>query len=67
MYSQGISEVERLVLRLIGNGLSSRQIAELLYISFDTAENYRKKLLHKFAAKNSAELIKKASKSVLLE
>lgn len=58
----GITEMERLVLQLIGKGLSSKQIAELLYISFHAAEAYRKHLIRKFEAKNTAELMIKASK-----
>lgn len=66
MRSPIMTESEYLVLKLIGNGLTSQQIAELLYISIDTAEKCSKKLLEKFAAKNTAELVKKASQAHVL-
>ena len=55
------------VLQLIANGLSTREISEMQFISFNTAETHRKHLLEKFEAKNSAELIKKASKVYWLD
>jgi DNA-binding CsgD family transcriptional regulator len=63
----GITEKERIVLQLIGNGFSSKQIAGRLHISFHTAETHRKHLLEKFEAGNTAELIKKATKVYWLE
>lgn len=60
--STGITRQEQKVLELIGNGLSSKQIAENLHISINTTETHRRHLLEKFKAKNSAELIKKAAK-----
>ncbi|WP_162339613.1 LuxR C-terminal-related transcriptional regulator [Cyclobacterium salsum] len=59
----GISNREMEVLLLIGEGFSSRQIAERLYISVHTAISHRKHLIEKFAVKNTAQLIKEASKS----
>lgn len=50
------------VLRLIANGYSAKQIADKLYISEHTAINHRKNLIEKFHVKNTAELIKDASK-----
>ena len=58
-------EVE--VLELLSKGFSTKEIADILGISFHTTEGYRKNLLQKFEAKNSAELIKKASKVFWLE
>lgn len=62
-----ITPRELKVLQLISNGFSSKQIAAQLFISFHTAETYRKNLLRKFEARNSAELIKKATKFYWLE
>ncbi|WP_162415538.1 LuxR C-terminal-related transcriptional regulator [Cyclobacterium roseum] len=59
----GISNREMEVLFLIGEGFSSRQIADRLYISIHTAISHRKHLIEKFAVKNTAQLIKEASKS----
>lgn len=55
------------VLKLIASGLSTKEISGLQSISFNTAETHRKHLLEKFEAKNTAELIKKASKVFWLE
>lgn len=57
-----INKREVQVLQLIADGASSKIIADRLHISFHTAETHRRNLLEKFAAKNTAELIKKASK-----
>lgn len=58
-----ISNREKEVLLLIGEGYSSKEIADRLYISIHTAITHRKHLLEKFAVKNTAQLIKEASKS----
>ena len=62
-----VTKKEREVLKLIADGLSSRQIADRLCISIHTAESHRRNLLEKFDAKNVAELIKKATKVYWLE
>jgi DNA-binding CsgD family transcriptional regulator len=61
-----ISNREKEVLRLIGEGYSSREIADRLFISIHTAITHRKHLIEKFAVKNTAQLIKEASKSDLI-
>ncbi len=61
-----ISERERQVLRLIASGLSSREIADYLFISNHTAITHRKNLINKFHVSNTAELIKEASKVIWL-
>ena len=58
----GVTKTEIKVLQLIADGLSSKQIADRLHISFHTAESHRRNLLVKFCAKNAAELMKKATK-----
>ncbi len=57
-----ISCREEEVLKLIADGYSSKQIAEKLFISNHTAISHRKHLIQKFRVKNTAQLIKKASK-----
>ncbi len=57
-----ISSREEEVLKLIADGFSSKQIAEKLFISNHTAISHRKHLIQKFRVKNTAQLIKKASK-----
>ncbi|GAA4276763.1 response regulator transcription factor [Aquimarina mytili] len=57
-----ISSREEEVLKLIADGFSSKEIAEKLFISNHTAISHRKHLIQKFRVKNTAQLIKKASK-----
>jgi DNA-binding CsgD family transcriptional regulator len=61
-YVTSISPREEQVLKLIADGYSSKQIADKLYISNHTAISHRKHLIEKFRVKNTAQLIKKASK-----
>ncbi len=56
-----ISTREKEVLRLIANGYSSKEIANLLFISNHTAISHRKHLLEKFHVKNTAHLVTKAT------
>ncbi len=55
-----ISEREREVLQYVAQGLSTKLIAEKLFISTRTVEAHRMKLMKKIKANNSAELIKKS-------
>ena len=57
---QVLTEREGQILLLIAAGLSSPQIADKIHLSFTTIKWYRKKLLLKFDAANTAELISKA-------
>jgi len=56
-----ISPREKEVLTLIAEGYSSKQIADMLYISNHTAISHRKNLIEKFHVRNTAQLIKNAS------
>jgi DNA-binding NarL/FixJ family response regulator len=53
-----ITEREQEVLTLVAEGLSTKQIAEKLFIGTRTVETHRLNLLKKFSAQNTAELIK---------
>jgi DNA-binding CsgD family transcriptional regulator len=55
-----ITPKEREVLELIASGLSTKQIADRLSISFYTAQTHRKNLRTKMQVHNSAELVVKA-------
>lgn len=55
-----LTPTEKRVLDLVGQGMSSTQIAFALDISAHTVDTHRKNLLSKFAAKNSVEMVKKA-------
>ena len=48
------------VLRLVAEGLTSKEIAEMLSISIRTVEHHRANLLKKLNLKNTADLIKHA-------
>jgi len=56
-----VTPKEKEVLGLLAQGLSSKEIACRLFISVHTVESHRKNLRFKFDAKNSSELIMKAS------
>lgn len=52
-----LSKREIEVLTLISKGLNTPEISEILFISQNTVQTYRKRLLDKFEAKNVAELV----------
>jgi DNA-binding NarL/FixJ family response regulator len=56
----GLSDRELEVLRLIGEGHSTRQIANALHLSVKTVESYQAHLKEKLALKNSRELVQYA-------
>ena len=60
-----ITPKEKEVLSLLAQGLSSKEIASNLSISVHTVESHRKNLRFKFDAKNSSELIMKASEVLI--
>ena len=51
---------EREILHLIADELTSREIAEQLFISAETVLTHRKNLLSKLNAKNTAGLMRRA-------
>lgn len=55
---EGITEREIDVLKLLANGYTDSEMADQLFLSKHTINSHRKRLLAKFNAKNSAELIK---------
>lgn len=55
-----LSERETEVLTLMGQGKSSREIADQLFISEHTVYNHRKNMLKKMEVKRTGELVKKA-------
>ena len=55
------------LMQYLCKGLSTTEIAEQLYLSAKTVENYRVKLLHKTACKNSIELVVYAIKHNIIE
>lgn len=57
---------EQEILKLIASGITTRRIAEMLFLSKFTVENHRKNLLQKFQVKNVAGLISAAGQHGLL-
>ncbi len=55
-----ITDREKQVLQLISEGFSNKEICAKLFLSVHTVDSHRKKLLSKYNAKNTAELVKKA-------
>ena len=58
--SPELSKTEMRVLRLIIEGYSTREMAEMLYRSPNTIESHRRHIMNKLEAANVAELINKA-------
>jgi PAS domain S-box-containing protein len=58
---------EKEILHLIGEGLSTKQMAEKLHISVNTVETHRRHLLEKLKVKNSMELIKQTSNAIWMK
>lgn len=61
-----VSGREKEILELLAKGYTSPQIAECLHLSAETVKWYRKKLLIKFDAANTAELVLRAKEGDLL-
>lgn len=55
------------ILKLIAMALSTKEIAEKLFISIKTVDSHRQNLLHKLNVKNTAGLVKAAYKMKLLD
>lgn len=62
-----LSNRELQVLGMIGDGLSTRRIAETLDLSVKTVETYRGNIKRKLELKDSAELVRYAVRFVLTE
>ena len=60
MSSITVTPKEKVILELLAEGMSSKQIAGRLAISFHTVESHRKSLRIKFGARNVTEVITKA-------
>ena len=61
-----LTDREREILSLIASGLTSPQIAEKLYLSLPTIKWYRKRMLQKFEAANTADMIAQAKERGLI-
>ncbi|MFI5212096.1 MAG: response regulator, partial [Ignavibacteria bacterium] len=45
------------ILKLIASGYSNQEIANILYISYNTVDTHRKNIMHKLSIKNTAGLV----------
>lgn len=61
-----LSPRERELLRLISDGLTNTEIADQIFLSPETIRGYRKNLLLKLGAKNTAVLVKMAIEQKLI-
>ena len=61
-----LSPRERELLLLISEGLTNTEIAEQIFLSPETIRGYRKNLLLKLGAKNTAVLVKMAIEQKLI-
>ena len=59
--SNPLTHKEQVVLREIGNGLSSKEIAEKLYLSDGTVRNYTSTIIDKLYSDNRFDAWKKAT------
>jgi DNA-binding NarL/FixJ family response regulator len=63
--AERLSDRELTVFQMIGQGLSTRQIAERLFLSVKTVETYREHIKSKLGLKNAAELSRHAAQWAL--
>ena len=64
---ESLTEREREILKLIAEGLTSREIANTLYISQKTVQGHRTKIMEKLDLHNRTELIKYAMRKGLVD
>ncbi len=64
--STSLSERERTVLRLVADGLSSKQIAHQLSITERTVKFHIRSIMNKLGADNRAQAVAKAAERGLL-
>jgi DNA-binding NarL/FixJ family response regulator len=62
-----LSEREEQVLRLVAEGKTAKEIADALFISARTAENYKNNILKKLGLHKTSDLIKYAIKNKIVD
>lgn len=62
-----LSEREEVVLRLVAEGKTAKEIANTLFISARTAENYKNNILKKLGLHKTSDLIKYAIKNKIVD
>ncbi|MBI4282673.1 MAG: response regulator transcription factor [Chloroflexi bacterium] len=63
----GLTEREREVLKLIGEGRTNQEIAELLFLSPNTVQTHRSRIMDKLGLHTRAELVKYAINKGLID
>ena len=58
---------EQEVMRLLAEGFSSKKVAEKLFISPKTVDNYRTSILNKLDLRSTVELVRYAAKLGLID
>lgn len=66
-YKDSLTKRETEILKLICDGLSSKDISTKLFISINTVETHRKKILTKLNVKNSVGILKYALENNIIE
>ncbi len=64
---QRLTKREKQIFKLIVKGHSTKDISEMLYISYRTVETHRKNILKKIDVKNSVEMIREAIESGIFQ
>lgn len=65
--SDALTEREKDVLRLVGQGCSSKEIARKLFLSPRTVDNYRSRIMEKLQVRNCFEAVAAAIKQGIIE
>lgn len=65
-FTNGITDREMQILKLISQECTTSEIARQLYLSCETVRTHRKHLLEKLAARNVAGLIRRAFEEHIL-
>lgn len=60
-----LSKREKEILQLVRDGLSTKEIADILELKVTSVNSYRKNLMIKMNAKNTAELVQKSNQFIL--
>ncbi len=63
----GLTPREQEVMRLLAEGLSSKKVAEKLFISPKTVENHRTNIMHKLDLHSTVELVRYAARLGLID
>ena len=66
-YKDSLTKRETEILKLICDGLSSKDISTKLFISINTVETHRKKILTKLNVRNSVGIVKYALENNIIE